>query len=147
MIVGESCCWQGFLIHRLPPHSHLPSASSSPLRSFTVRLKYQIFTQQLRIWIPLLNHTISSPNVLSRVQLFVAPWIVAHHAPLSMGFSRQEHWSGFTFPVPGALPDPGIKPSSHVSCIGRWILYRQSHLGRLKVLCIYFSIYSTVNTS
>ena len=49
---------------------------------------------------------------LSRVQLFVTPWIVAHQAPLSMGFSRQEYWSGLPFPSPGDLPDPGIEPGS-----------------------------------
>ena len=41
-----------------------------------------------------------------------APWTVAHQAPLSMGFSRQEYWSGLPFPSPGDLPDPGIKPGS-----------------------------------
>ena len=40
------------------------------------------------------------------------PWTVACQAPLSMGFSRQEHWSGLPFPSPGDLPDPGIKPMS-----------------------------------
>ena len=48
---------------------------------------------------------------LSRVRLF---WTVAHQAPLSMGFSRQEYWSGFPFPSPGDLPDPGIEPRSPV---------------------------------
>ena len=37
------------------------------------------------------------------------PWTVAHQAPLSMGFSRQEYWSGLPFPSPGDLPDPGIE--------------------------------------
>ena len=37
---------------------------------------------------------------------------IARQAPLSMGFSRQEHWSGLPFPSPGGLPDPGIEPSS-----------------------------------
>ena len=46
------------------------------------------------------------------VQFFATPWTVAFQAPLSMGFSRQEHWSGLPFPSPGDLPDPGIKPSS-----------------------------------
>ena len=46
-------------------------------------------------------------KLLSRVQLFVA-----HQAPPSMGFSRQEYWSGLPFPSPGDLPDPGIKPRS-----------------------------------
>ena len=40
------------------------------------------------------------------------PWTVAHQAPLSMGFSRQEYWSGLSFPSPGDLPDPGIVPRS-----------------------------------
>ena len=40
------------------------------------------------------------------------PWSVAHQAPQSMGFSRQEYWSGLPFPSPGDLPDPGIKPRS-----------------------------------
>ena len=48
----------------------------------------------------------------SRVQLFATPWTVACQAPLSMGFSRQEYWSGLPFPSPGDLPDPGIKPAS-----------------------------------
>ena len=43
---------------------------------------------------------------------FAAPWTVAHQAPLSMGFSRQEHWSGLPFPPPGDPPDPGIEPVS-----------------------------------
>ena len=46
------------------------------------------------------------------VQLFATPWTVAHQAPLSMGFSRQEHWSGLPFPAPGDLPDPGTEPMS-----------------------------------
>ena len=40
------------------------------------------------------------------------PWTVAHQAPPSMGFSRQEYWSGLPFPFPGDLPNPGIKPRS-----------------------------------
>ena len=43
---------------------------------------------------------------------FVTPWTVACQAPLSMRFSRQEYWSGFPFPSPGHLPDPGLKPES-----------------------------------
>ena len=47
--------------------------------------------------------------VLSHVQFFATPWIVAYQAPLSMRFSRQEYWSGLSFPSPGVLPDPGIE--------------------------------------
>ena len=49
---------------------------------------------------------------LSRVQLFATPWTVAYHGPLSMGFSRQEYWSGLPFPSPEDLPNPGIEPRS-----------------------------------
>ena len=62
----------------------------------------------------------------SRVRLFVTPWTVAHQAPLSMGFFRQEYWSGLPFPPPGGLPDPGIELwSLNISCIGRWVLYQE----------------------
>ena len=49
---------------------------------------------------------------LSRIQLFETPWTVAYQAPLSMGFSRQEYWSGVPFPSPGDLPNPGIESGS-----------------------------------
>ena len=50
--------------------------------------------------------------VLRRVLLFVTSWTVAHQAPLSMGFSRQEYCGGLPFPSPGDLPDLGIEPVS-----------------------------------
>ena len=52
----------------------------------------------------------------------MTPWTVAHQAPLSMDFSRQEYWGGLTFPSPGDLPDPGIEP-------GGRLLYHLSHQG------------------
>ena len=59
-------------------------------------------------------------------------WTVAPQASPSMGFSRQEYWSGLLFPSPGDLPDPRIEPTvSYSSCIGRWLLYhgaiREAH--------------------
>ena len=50
--------------------------------------------------------------VAQSLRLFATPWIVAHQAPLSMGFPRQEYWNGLPFSSPGDLPDPGIKPQS-----------------------------------
>ena len=47
-------------------------------------------------------------------QLFATPWTIAHQAPPSMEFSRQEYWSGLPFPSPGDLPDLGIKPWSPI---------------------------------
>ena len=58
----------------------------------------------LKAWLHIL-----SDKLLSRVKLFVIPWTVAHQAPPSMEFSRQEYWSGLPFPSPGDLPDPGIE--------------------------------------
>ena len=49
---------------------------------------------------------------LSRVRLLATPWTTANQAPPSMGFSRQEYWSGLPFPSPRDLPDPGIEPRS-----------------------------------
>ena len=51
-------------------------------------------------------------QLLSYVQLFTAPWTVAHQAPLSMAFFRQEYWSGLPIPPPRDFPDPGIEPMS-----------------------------------
>ena len=51
-------------------------------------------------------------QLLSHVQLYVTPGTAVCQAPLCMGFPRQENWSGWLFPSPGDLPDPGIKPTS-----------------------------------
>ena len=53
-------------------------------------------------------------EVARHVQLFVTSWTVACQAPLSMGFSRKEYWRGVSCPPPGNLPDPGVKPTSHI---------------------------------
>ena len=65
---------------------------------------------------------------LSNVPLFATSWTVAYQAPPSMGFSRQEYWSGLPFPSPGDLPDPGIEPGSpalqaDALLIGGWYLF------------------------
>ena len=67
----------------------------------------------------------------SRVRLFVTPWTVACQAPPSMGFSRQEYWSGLQFPSPEDLPDTGIEPG-FLHC--RRTLYCLSHQGFLVFL-------------
>ena len=68
---------------------------------------------------------------LSRVQLFVTPWTVAHQASLSMGFSRQEYWSGLPFPSPEDLPHLGIQPQSPTLQADSLLL---SHQGNLMVI-------------
>ena len=58
-------------------------------------------------------HTVvATVLLLSRVRLFATPWTVAHQAPLSRGFSRQEYWSGLPCSPPGDLPNPGVEPPS-----------------------------------
>ena len=64
-------------------------------------------------------------NLLTCVRLFATPWTVAHQAPLSMKFSRQEYWTGLSFSSPRDLPDPGL-----LHC--RQILYGLSHPVMLK---------------
>ena len=54
-------------------------------------------------------------SLFSCVQLFATPWTVACQAPLSMGFPRQEYWSGLPCPTPGDLPNPGTDPLSLMS--------------------------------
>ena len=66
---------------------------------------------------------VKSPSV---VQLFVTPWTIAYQAPQFMEFSRQEYWSGLSFPSPRQLSDPGIEPRS-LPC--RQTLYRLNHQG------------------
>ena len=68
-------------------------------------------------------------SLFSHIRLLVTPWTAAHQAPLSMGFSRQEYWSGLPRPPPGDLPDPGITPTSFTSPAGRQVLHHEHHLG------------------
>ena len=62
----------------------------------------------VRVWV----YVCVSAQSLSHVPLLVTLWSVARQTPLSMEFSRQEHWSGLPFPSLGGLPNPGIKPAS-----------------------------------
>ena len=65
--------------------------------------------------------------------LFATPWTIAHQAPRSMEFSRQEYWSGLPFSTPGDLPDPGIEPTSPTLQVGSLPV---SHLGNFIILSI-----------
>ena len=71
--------------------------------------------------------------VLKLCLTFVIPWTVACQAPLPIGFSRQEYWSGLPFSPLGDLPDLGMQ----VSPIGRQILYHLSHLGSPRFLLVF----------
>ena len=82
-------------------------------------VKYQILKKQLWKWniyfiygASLVVQTVEKVKSLSRVWFFATPWTVTYRAPPSMGFSRQEYWSGLPFPSPGDFPNPGIEPPS-----------------------------------
>ena len=62
-----------------------------------------------------ISHVCVPAKSLSRVRLFVTLWTVARQTPLSMGFSRQEPWSGLPWPPPGDLPNPGMEATSLTS--------------------------------
>ena len=76
-------------------------------------------------WMKCLACVLTTVAVLqspSHVWLFATPLTVVHQAPLSMGFPRQEYWSGLPFPPPGDCPDPGIEPTSPVESFGNSFL-------------------------
>ena len=60
----------------------------------------------------------------------VTPGTEPHEAPLSMGFSRLEYWCGLPFPIPGEIPDPGVKPAFLVSPVSKVDSLPLCHLGR-----------------
>ena len=102
------CRMPGFLVHQqLPEFTQTcplsrwchPTISSSVI-PFSYHL--QAFPASKWKWV----------KSLSRVWLFATPWTVADQTSKSMGFSRQEYWSGLPFPPPGDLPNPGIEPGS-----------------------------------
>ena len=84
-------CWAASVDH---------SQASGPSTKFIPSLKSWTYFHIVKV------------KSLSHVQLFATLWTVAYQVPLSMGFSRQEYWSGLPFPSPGDLPNPGIKPTS-----------------------------------
>ena len=71
--------------------------------------KFQLFISL--IIIVFMPRVCACTRALSRVLLFATSWAVAHQAPLSMGFFRQEYWHGLSFPPPADLPNPGIEIS------------------------------------
>ena len=72
-------------------------------------LQYCVGFYLISTWISHRHVCVCMWSHFCHVQLFVALWIVAHQAPLSMGFSRQEYWSGLPCPPPGDLSDPGAE--------------------------------------
>ena len=107
--------WLRILRWRLLSHK---SQTQSPFRGWGPQWLYWSYDHEC---LP----GISCDCVHAQTCLTVTTWTVAHQvAPLCMGFSKQEYWSGLLFPTLGDLPDLGIESCvSFVSCIGRWVLY------------------------
>ena len=111
-VTSQSLLWkgQGSALY-VPVCSYSFTSDSQPLGAWTVSISSVLSCgakQSMCLNACALVH-------FSRVRLFVTLWSVACQAPLSMGFSRQEYWSGLPFPSAGHLPNPGIKPISPAS--------------------------------
>ena len=94
------------------------------------------------MWLPgicLNSHVVGESEVklLSRVQLFATPWTVAYRVPPSMGFSRQEYWSGLPFPSSDDLPEPGIEPTSPAAYALAGEFFTTEPPGKPRFLCIH----------
>ena len=107
MNTGVGC---HFLLQRIFPTQGL-NLGLLHYRQTLYHLSYQGNPYAFMATLPLITMN-SDVKSLSHVQLFTIPWTVACHVPLSMGFSRQECWSGLPFPSLGDLSDPGIEPGS-----------------------------------
>ena len=87
---------------------------------------------------------------LGHVRLFATPWTVAHQAPLSVGFPRQESWCELPFPSPGDFPDPGIKPALQADSLLselpgkplKWSTWVQS---QSRLLCCWKRVFAMTN--
>ena len=91
------------------------SHSFSQERTGEAFMRYRLSENQPPTWLRASGTHVCVLSCFSPAHLFVSPWTVAHQAPLSMGFSRQEYWSGLPCRLPGHLPDPGIEPTSLMS--------------------------------
>ena len=80
--------------------------------NYMIQPQKRVFVRNLMSRINKILHDVSLLSNFSCVWIFVSLWTVAFQAPLSLGFSRQEYWSGLPFPPPGDLTYPGIKPMS-----------------------------------
>ena len=127
--------WTGWL--------SLPSKGLSRVLSSTTIQKASILQHSAFFMVQLSHPHMATGKmmcvcVLSWVELFAVPWTEACQSPLSIEFSRQEHWSGFPFPTPGYLPYPGIKPESLASpALADGFFLPLCHLGKTTVLTIW----------
>ena len=135
-LIDPSHCYQGALFIHEAPFEYRPyarhSAKGLDLRYTKLEGRSEIKSEK-----PLTPYT--KCFLLCRVWLFVTPWTVAHQAPLSMGFSSQEYWSGLPFFASGHLPDPEMEPRSPARQADSYPL---SHQGWM----ISVSLYNTLSS-
>ena len=94
------------------------------------------------------NSSCKHAQLLIHVRLFVTPWTVAQQAPLSMGFPRQEYWSGLPFPLPGDLADSGIKSTCPGSLALPGRFFKTETPGGLIISLLFSSVqFSSVSQS
>ena len=131
--------------HPLPPMRTLSASTShyslqsSILRSFWVSVVHIRNVKRKTFYtVKEIIRKVKKQSMLScfsHVRLFATPWTVASQAPLSMGFSRQEYWSGLPCPAPGEFSWCRVWIHiSYISCIGMWGLYHLRHLGRSQMV-------------
>ena len=110
-------CSAFFIVQLSHPYMTTGKIIALTRQTFVGKVMSLLFNMLSRLVITFLPRSKSCPALCD-------PVAVVHQAPLSMGFSRQDYWSGLPCPPPVHLPDPGIEPTSlYVSCIGRWVLY------------------------
>ena len=116
-------------------HNTLPSLKhdDAPVRMVKHSSLHQVLiVLSFCMCLHILSHDLICIYVLvCSVWLFVTPWTVAHQAPLSMGFSRQEFWSRFPVPSPEDLRSPGTESTFLQFLYWGWILHPLSHQGSL----------------
>ena len=98
----------------LEPITVSPTSQTSWVQVMKLWVWTRVQTNPVFPWAMMGHFPAMRVCVLSSVLLFATPWSAACQGPLSIGFPRQEHWSGLPFPPPGDLPDPGIQPASPV---------------------------------
>ena len=122
------CCLKAFSAQSTPCNvysmQHALKNSIDLIISFNRRIHMYVYTsicvyKYRRVNVHAYVHAVSNPLSLMLMlshsvmsDSFVTPWTVAHRAPLSMGFPRQEYWSGLPCPPSGELPNPGVEPTS-----------------------------------
>ena len=107
-------------------NKNLHYSTENNIQYLRIKQQKRMFRKRMYMWMCV--HVLSH---FSSIWLFVTLWTAARQAPLSMGFSRQEYWSGLPYPPQGDLPDPGIELMSPATPVLQMDSLPLSHQGRL----------------